>query len=104
VNEKRFNEVVEARCEKIKATLEQKAEEYASERDRLHNFKQASVLLHSTPLKAATGFWMKHIVSITDMVEAPDRWSVSQWEEKIGDAINYLVLMEAIIKESLETR
>jgi hypothetical protein len=47
--------------------------------------------------------WAKHIVSILDIVdEFPDkRPSIAILSEKIGDAINYLVLLEAMIVEDI---
>lgn len=53
---------------------------------------------------------MKHIISILDMVDDLDHIKPSvkdsiflaklpQWDEKIGDAINYLILLRALVEE-----
>lgn len=49
------------------------------------------------------GMLTKHLVSLSDMCGKTESlgatYPVAAWEEKIGDAINYLVLLEAIVKE-----
>ena len=97
-----FNEIVEARCEKIKKVLVKKAAEYSSDTDRLHNFKVASRINDETPEKALWGMMAKHLVSILDIVAATRggrRPSAELRDEKVGDAINYLILLEALLIE-----
>ena len=101
MNQESFSQILEARLKKIKDTLALKSKEYARE-DRLHNFKQAASFLGTTPEKALWGFSAKHIISIQDMINdlsTGKEHSIAMWEEKIGDAINYLFLLEALIKE-----
>jgi len=96
-----FNKLVSDRCEKIVSILSSKAEEYARG-DRLSNFKRAAAALECTSERACIGMWMKHIVSVLDMVDDIERgrgWSMQKWEEKIGDAINYLILLEGLVRE-----
>ena len=92
--EKAFEEQVE-RCREV---LVNKAREYATE-DRLHNFKVAATLQGISPEAALAGFLAKHIVSIFDMTPTPKSYNRAQWDEKITDALNYLFLLNAIIKE-----
>jgi hypothetical protein len=97
-----FQEVLKSRLEATERVLGIKALEYAKG-DRLHNFLRAGALLRCTPEKALLGFLTKHLVSVVDMVEDLDKGvsnPIPVWEEKIGDAINYLVLLEACIKRS----
>jgi hypothetical protein len=101
MTDQEFNDLVEARLAKIKDQLALKGEEYARG-DRLSNFKKAAAALGCAPERALAGFWMKHIVSILDMIndlEAGRRAPHAVWDEKIGDAINYLVLLEALRHE-----
>lgn len=78
-----------------------KAREYATDDDRLHNFNVAGVLTGETPQEALAGFMAKHTVSIYDMCRAKDGdFTMDQWNEKITDHINYLILLKAIIHES----
>lgn len=106
MNEADFNDVVIRRVERIKTILGRKAAEYASEGDRLHNFKSAGLLLGTTPEQALLGFLMKHLVSIFDMVhDVPvQQKPLAQWDEKIGDAINYLILLEGLVVERDQKR
>lgn len=103
MNDTQFQAIVELRCKKIKSVLASKAKEYARQ-DRLSNFKKASALMGVTPATACMSFWMKHIVSIVDLVndyEKGTKASPEMWNEKLGDAINYLVLLEAIVSENI---
>jgi hypothetical protein len=97
-----FNEIVEARCEKIKKVLVKKAAEYSSDTDRLHNFKVAARVNDETPEKALWGMMAKHLVSILDIVAATRGGRMPSAEmrnEKITDAVNYLILLEALLIE-----
>jgi hypothetical protein len=98
-----FDAVLQNRLKKIGEILGLKAQEYARG-DRLSNFKKAAVAMSGTPAQTCVAFWMKHVISICDLANdgAMGRMaSVAMWEEKIGDSINYLVLLEAIVKEGL---
>lgn len=117
MNKKDFNDLLEARIIKTRNVLEAKNAEYASDTDKLHNFKRAGKMLRCSPEKALIGMWTKHIISILDMMDElekkcgtsancfpsldPDEY-IGTIEEKIGDAINYLILLEALIKERYE--
>ncbi len=106
MNQALFDGVVENQCRHIKATLSSKGLEYGRE-DRLHNFKRAAALAATSPIMAARGMLAKHIVSVWDMVddaEAGNLAAESFIEEKIGDAINYLVLMRALFFEATRGR
>lgn len=95
-----FNSLLDERLAKTKSVLASKATEYATDEDRLHNFKVAAAITGVTPAQALLGMWVKYVVSICDMVRSDMPYGVGQWDEKIGDAVNYLVLLEAIIHES----
>lgn len=97
-----FDTILEARLDSTRSVLSTKAGEYATAADRLHNFKRAAELLRTTKAKACLGFLTKHLVSIVDMAEGHDDDClppVALVNEKIGDAICYLVLLEALLKE-----
>ena len=104
MTDEQFNQVVAERCKKIEAILASKAKEYARV-DRLSNFKKAASAMSNTPEGACVAFWMKHVISINDLTNdiASDKVAtLEMWQEKIGDAINYMVLLEALIIERLE--
>jgi hypothetical protein len=96
-----FEEILESRLAAIKTTLSNKAKEYAIG-DRLYNFKRAAEISRTTPQKALIGMLMKHLVSVIDLVEGSTKPTEYLVNEKIGDAINYLILLEAIFKEQTE--
>ena len=96
-----FEEVINNRIETCKSVLCSKAEEYATD-DRLHNFKIAGELQKCTPVKALGGMMAKHTVSVYDLIEDYEQGkTISQemWAEKIGDSINYLLLLTALLEE-----
>lgn len=105
-----FDKIVNERIEKIKKILGSKAKEYASNEDRLYNFKRAAEMDRTTPAKALWGMMAKHRVSVADLVEGEGCVVMDQEsykaliEEKIGDSINYLILLEAILKEYLNEK
>lgn len=98
-----FDEILEARIIKTRTVLGAKAGEYASERDRLHNFKRSAGVTGETPAQVCVGFFVKHLTSVLDIVDAHARTGAAPApavvDEKFGDAVNYLVLLEAILAE-----
>lgn len=94
-----FNKIVLERMDKCKNTLVRKAQEYATEEDRLHNFYIGANFLDDTPAKYALSLMTKHLVSVRDIVLSKERPSQEIIDEKIGDAINYFILLEAILQE-----
>ena len=93
-----FDDVVDERCLKIKEVLKQKAKEYATDKSRFHNFNVAARVANTTPEKALYGMMMKHLVSVMDIIEAPERFSPAHMDEKLGDLINYLILLEGMLR------
>lgn len=96
-----FENIINNRIEKCKSVLCSKAEEYATD-DRLHNFKVAGELQKCTPVKALGGMMAKHTVSVYDLIEDYEQGkeiSPKMWAEKIGDSINYLLLLTALLEE-----
>jgi hypothetical protein len=102
-----FEKILEERIDDIRKVLSTKKEEYARNGDRLSNFKKAAVAQGITPEKALRGMWFKHVISIVDFIDDLDNGTAhtySQWNEKITDAINYLILLDALIRERLNQR
>ena len=96
-----FENVINNRIETCKSVLCSKAEEYATD-DRLHNFKMAGKLQKCTPVKALGGMMSKHTVSVYDLIDDYEQGkaiSKEMWAEKIGDSINYLLLLTALLEE-----
>lgn len=101
MNTEIFNDIVEQRINLCKSVLCLKAGEYATE-DRLHNFKVAAELQGVKPVTALAGMMSKHTVSVYDLIQAHEEGqeiSQAMWDEKIGDSINYLLLLTALIAD-----
>jgi len=94
-----FNALLAERIKKIADTLESKGSEYSSKSDRLHNFKSAGQITNTTPQKALWGMAMKHLVSVVDLLEGRLENNRTNIDEKIGDMINYLILLEALFED-----
>ena len=97
-----FAKLLQRRLQLIDSILGVKAREYASAADRLHNFKRSAAITGEAPAQVCVGFFVKHLTSILDMVDANANnviHSEAVIDEKLGDAINYLILLEAILKE-----
>jgi hypothetical protein len=99
-------------CSKV---LHEKGQAYSgSDEDRLKNFKVADVI-SSAPNKRPAGqkkvlwgYMLKHITSIYYMCGMGSRESGSlkkpsraDWDEKLVDTINYLLLLTAMVDEEI---
>lgn len=94
-----FEVLLQSRVEQIQSVLGNKAKEYAQDDDRLYNFKIAARTKGETPEKALWGMAVKHLVSVMDLVDGKLESTPPMVDEKVGDMINYLILLEAILKE-----
>lgn len=105
MNTERFNEVLKDTLDRCTATLCVKAHEYATD-DRLHNFKVAAEIQNCTPITALAGMMAKHTVSVYDLIQKQEEnfaaTSKALWNEKIGDSINYLILLTALVQEQFD--
>lgn len=107
MNEKDFNKIVEATMAWCMKTLCAKGDEYARGGDRLWNFKVAARKLNCHPAEALAGMMVKHTVSVDDIIDGLAKGIVPPKElvaEKIGDSINYLLLLEGLIEEERKKR
>jgi hypothetical protein len=98
----RFGIMTDILFKKCNDTLNAKNEEYARGDDKLHNFKKAAAFINKLPTTALMGMMLKHTTSIYDMLddlEAGKRPSMTLWDEKIGDQINYLICMRGLIDD-----
>ena len=96
-----LNKVVDQRVDYIRKVLTEKASQYSSDTDRLANFRDVSCLNHTTPEAALWGFVSKHIVALSGFIKNKGscQQPYEQWEEKIGDIINYMILLDALVRE-----
>ena len=96
-----FDKIVHERIDSILSTLTQKAKEYAKGGDHFHTFNVAARMWETTPEKALYGMMSKHMVSVLDLVNAVPDTEITEAiiNEKIGDNINYLILLEGLLKK-----
>jgi len=114
---KEFDKIINEVIETIKKTLKSKGKEYVMENDdRFINFKRGAKVKGTTPEDVLLGYWLKHLISIFDIIDKitienkksglmfiinPKNINIPEEivNEKIGDAINYLILLKGLLKE-----
>jgi len=100
-----FNGVVQDRLVLIENVLLAKGKEYTRGNDRFSNFKTSGRRQGISPERALNSMRDKHEVSLLDIINDLDIGNLPSealLEEKIGDSINYLILLEGLIKERLQ--
>jgi hypothetical protein len=95
-----FNKVVESQIDRIKCVLVKKALEYNLDSDRLSVFKHGAGISEETPEQVLYGFMLKHIISVTDMINSKETYSEELWNEKITDICNYLILLQGLLRDT----
>lgn len=106
MNSVKFDKVVEGCIDKIKSVLQKKSQEYSSDDDKLHNFNKAKDLMRcKTKEFALLGMLNKHLVSVIDMIEKYEKTGKLPnsylLDEKIGDSINYFILLKACFYDDM---
>ena len=99
---KDFNKLLESRFKKTRETYSKKMNEYANHLDVFKSFKEGvGFSFHDTPEGVAWEYACKHFESIKNIIsKCPGEVPTDELlEEKIGDAINYLIILEGLIKE-----
>jgi hypothetical protein len=43
---------------------------------------------------------LKHIISVTDMINSKGTYSEGLWNEKITDICNYLILLQGLLRDT----
>lgn len=106
-----FNQIVANRVNLIDKVLANKGREYAGDENVFHNFESAvGISFAECREKVAWEYMTKHLQSIRDLIDTtcnngPTQYpAVPMIEEKIGDAINYLILIEGMLKDRLKKR
>lgn len=96
-----FNPIVKKQLKKIEDLLVSKGAEYAlDESDRFCDFKQAAALTGQTPEQVLYGYMLKHIMSVTMMIQTKGEFSAERWDEKITDIMVYLTLLRGLLEDT----
>lgn len=98
-----FNEFLEEQLTNTRNVLASKEAEYASDNDRLHNFRHAALMIRSTPEEALLGMMVKHLVSFVDLMKDPTSATPELINEKCGDTINYTLLAQYMLLERISS-
>ena len=104
MNNDKFNALLDEQLERCRNLLIKKNEEYATNTDRLSNFRQPSSLMRMHPAEVAFCYDAKHIASIQKIVHELSEGKVpskEMWQEKITDYLNYGFLMNACVMEAI---
>lgn len=109
-----YDKLLKYQIKRMRGSLASKSAEYSTESDKLHNFKRGGEIDRTSPEKALKGMYLKHLISILDIVDDLEaKCGINKdcfpsfyenrymriLEEKIKDAINYHSLLEALIIE-----
>lgn len=85
------------------AVLHTKGTEYSrGEEDVNSNFKRVAIAIGADPVQIAFVYLMKHLDSIAFYVKTRESPSGEHIYGRIGDAINYLLILAALINEEEE--
>jgi len=98
----KFKELLEKRFNKTRKVYSKKMNEYANDLDVFLSFKKGvGFSFQNTPEGVAWEYACKHFESIKTIIsKLPDEIPSDELiDEKIGDAINYLIILEGLIKE-----
>jgi len=104
-----IEKVVSRRIDLITITLASKGKEYSMDENAFHNFDEGKYIAFADSReKYAWDLMTKHLQSMKDIIEHVSIAGANGYptdamvEEKIGDAINYLILIEAMLKEQIQ--
>lgn len=103
MNKTEFEKIFESRVSKTRDLLITKASHYASDSDRMHNFKRAGNIKHIHPCDALDGMLLKHLTSYYDIlgkINNGERIPQETIDEKLGDIITYFFLQEALMYDT----
>ena len=105
MNAARFDRIVEDRLAAAQVILTTAAEEYAHDSDRLANFKLISEITDNriSPEDVCLVYMLKHIIGISNYIAKREEQRDSVGG-RITDAINYLLIMEAILTEQADAK
>lgn len=96
-----FNNNIDYRSQETRERIQRKGDEYAPGDDRLHNIKTAARITGNTPAQALRGMMVKHIVSVNDMIDGRTEVTPERIDEKLGDWICYLYILENVLLEQI---
>lgn len=107
MNRKEFYSYLKFVKERTTDTLFSKGDEYNYNEGAFENFEEGVAIgLSNTREAVAWGYVTKHIQSVRAMIREvengqTDHLTDKNIDEKFGDIINYMILLEAMLKEKV---
>ena len=96
-----FSKIVKEQLGSIEKLLVVKGAEYnLDDSDRFSDFKQAAAFTGQTPEQVLYGYMLKHVMSITSMIQSAEPFTKERWLEKITDNMVYLVLLRGLLEDT----
>jgi hypothetical protein len=108
MNRQEFNEHVKQVFDRTEKVLVKKGAEYSTNENVFHNFDAGTgISLHKTNTAVAWEYCSKHLQSIKDIIQEIEDGNLSRLkaeiiDEKFGDAINYFILIEGMLKQKIK--
>ncbi len=108
MNRKDFSNYVDFVKERTSNVLQAKGDEYSYNSGAFENFEEGvSIGLANTREAVAWGYVTKHIQSVRALIREVDSGKEDHLtdkliDEKFGDVINYMILIEAMLKERIQ--
>jgi len=105
LSDEEFTDIIDERIKSIYSSLHTKGKEYRRNNDALFNFNEGSKDLNITREKFLLHLVWKQICSVKDIIndlddeKLPTEYMI---DEKIGDVINYCILLEASLKQRIK--
>ena len=105
---RQFEVYLEHVLDRTKKVLGNKGDEYSYNNGAFENFEEGVGLGFSITREAvAWGYAVKHLQAVKAMITQIEKGNEVQLtntlvEEKFGDVINYMILIEAMLKERIE--
>jgi hypothetical protein len=104
MEKEKFIEESQKRMQKCLEVFERKYVEYSkhngnTDDDYFYAFKSIGNLLKENPEKVAFMYMMKHFQSFIDIIYHNHNVSEEVFDEKVGDLLNYILIINGIKKE-----
>ena len=104
MNNENFENAIKRHISIIEGNLLNKAKEYASDVDRLHNFTQGARIENQTTERVIWGIALKHLISVKDIISDIEKGKIPSQQfldEKLGDWSTYMALLYASIQDKI---
>lgn len=105
MNNQRFIAIMQHRITACQDVMGAKSAEYATDTDKLANFREIAIECELPLIKVAQVLGAKHFVSVRKIIRDVISGKFATitdalMDEKFTDAINYLIILEAITREA----